>query len=113
MKLEEADSDQTMLFFTDYTPHPQRSSEGYFGQWCMHASTSRIDPCILDTMRPGQYWNISNMRLKIGSTGALEADLYNARFFEVLDEEDDIHLPELLKYVDLGFLRSDSFNHLS
>lgn len=99
LRLEEADSGQITLFFTDYTPHPLRSVEGYYGQWGMHASTSRIDPTILDIMKPGQYWTIRNMRLKHGSMNFLEADLYDARFCEVIDEEDDIHLSDLLMYV--------------
>ncbi|KAL5511281.1 hypothetical protein ACEPAH_4497 [Sanghuangporus vaninii] len=96
LKIEEVERGQTMLFFSDYTPHPQRSTEGYYGQWAVHASTDRIDPALLDSIKPATYWSIKNMRLKISSLGYVEADLYAARLHEV-EDENDLHLSELLK----------------
>ena len=65
----------------------------------MHASTDKIERYLLDVMTTGSYWSVKNMRLKIGGTGGLEADLYGARLHEV-DDEEDSHLRELLRSVD-------------
>ena len=99
MRLEQAESGQTIIFFTDYTPHRLHSTGGYYGQWAVHASTGMIDQSILDTMKPGTYWSIDNMRLVIRTSGSLEAELYAAKMWERDSDADDAYLRELLEYV--------------
>lgn len=91
------------LLLSDYTPHRLRSTSGVFGQWAVGASTAKLEREILDQMVVGSFWNMKNIRLKVGSDGSLECDLWGADVMELLPDEadDDLHLQTLLKYVSL------------
>ncbi|THH12013.1 hypothetical protein EW145_g287 [Phellinidium pouzarii] len=96
---DKSDHDQTTLLLSDYTPHSLLSNSGPYGQWAIIALSSKISEEDLDRMTVGSYWSIRNIRLKIGSQGNIEVDLFAADFTE-LDAEnnaEDIHLQALLK----------------
>lgn len=90
-----------MLVFTDYTAHPQRSLNGFYGQYAMHGSTGELDQELLDSIKEGTYWSMDNIRLKYQGDGNLEVDFYRAKLNEVYVDDDapDLHLEALLTYV--------------
>lgn len=70
-----------------------------------------------EKMKKGQYWRISNVRMKLSPEGMMEGSFREAMKAKLLDETDVAEYPELkalLKYVHLWFSLIDSENsHLS
>ncbi|CDO73630.1 hypothetical protein BN946_scf185014.g100 [Trametes cinnabarina] len=94
------------VFVTDYTRNPNVSPTQ--GEWC----PSHLAPFVLriemwdssaevgQTMQPGEYYSIRNLRTKISGGGYLEGKMQEGEKIARLDEdqlENQPHLAELLK----------------
>lgn len=95
------DYEQTVFLFSDYTPHPLRSSSGEYGQWAVSVSTSKVPEERLNIMTVGTFQHLKNVRLKINGYNDLEMDLFATECTELdpKDDSSDIHLQALLKFV--------------
>ena len=94
------------VYVTDYTQNAHASP--IQGTWCpaalvgvvMQVEFSHTSYDVAADMKPGDYYSLRNMRLKVASGGYLEGRIQEANKLIKLDEDDlenQPHLTELLK----------------
>ena len=92
------DVGQYRLIISDYTRHPQLSSDGHMGQYAIQCLTDKLSKETLTDMVGGTYWSVKNLRLKCGSIGTIECDFFAVNLQQLSDDSENVHLKELLKY---------------
>lgn len=73
---------------TDYTSHRLADGGPPLRQRGIACSTSKFEESLCKQVVPGTYWKFTNVRLKLGKSGALEMDLFAARLKRIDEREE-------------------------